>query len=233
MRVNPAPQSVPCRAILFDLDGVLASSIPAVERAWRAWAARVGLDGDALLRVVHGRRAVDTLRAVAPSLDLDAELAWLEHRESTDVAGVEALPGAAELLARLPVSRWAVVTSGSRPVARARLRAAGLREPAAFITAEDLTRGKPDPEGYLAAAARLGVPPAECLVVEDAPAGAAAARAAGMRLVALTTTHPADDFPDADLVVPTLAALTVDVPADAEAEGGAPLTVAAAEARAI
>ena len=227
----PATVTLSCRALLFDLDGVLADSIAAVERAWRAWAARVGADGDAVLRVVHGRRAVDTLRAVAPSLDVEAELAWLEHAESTDTADVVALPGAAALLARLarlPSARWAVVTSGTRPVARARLRAAGLPEPSVFVTAEELARGKPDPEGYLAAAARLGVAPGECVVVEDAPAGAAAARAGGMRLVALTTTHPAADFPHADLVVPTIAALAVEVPADA----GAPLTVAGGDVRA-
>jgi mannitol-1-/sugar-/sorbitol-6-phosphatase len=213
----PDTVTLACRALLFDLDGVLADSIAAVERAWRAWAARVGADGDAVLRVVHGRRAVDTLRAVAPSLDVAGELAWLEHQETTDTADVVALPGAAALLARLPATRWAVVTSGTRPVARARLRAAGLPEPTLFVTAEDIARGKPDPEGYLAAAARLGVAPAECVVVEDAAAGAAAARAGGMRLVALTTTHPAADFPHADLVVPTIAALAVDVPADSAA----------------
>jgi sugar-phosphatase len=223
---SPSPAAIRCRAILFDLDGVLADSIPAVERTWRAWAARVGLDADALLRVVHGRRAIDTLRAVAPSLDVDAELAWLDHREATDTTGVDALPGAAELLARLPASRWAVVTSGTQAVARARLRAAGLPEPPLLVAAEDITRGKPDPEGYLAAAARLGVGPAECVVVEDAPAGAAAARAGGMRLVALTTTHPAGDFPHADLVVPSLAALAVEVAAGEN--GAAPLTVGAA-----
>ena len=225
----PASRPLSCRAILFDLDGVLANSIPAVERAWRAWAERVGMDGDALMRVVHGRRAVDTVRAVAPSLDLAAELAWLERVEATDVAGVDALPGAAELLARLPADRWAVVTSGTRPVALARLRAAGLPEPPLLVAADEIRNGKPDPEGYLAAAARLGVPAAECLVIEDAPAGAAAARAGGMQLVALTTTPPAADFPDADLVVPTLAALGVDVPAD----GRAPLSVGAAETSAI
>jgi sugar-phosphatase len=219
MPTTSAPRTISCRAILFDLDGVLANSIPAVERAWRAWAARVGADGDAVLRIVHGRRAVDTLRTVAPSLDLATELAWLEHQETTDVADVVAIPGAAEVLARLPAGRWTVVTSGTRAVATARLRAAGLPVPALLVAAEDIARGKPDPEGYLTGAARLGVPPEECLVVEDAPPGAAAARAARMRLVALTTTHPASDFPDADLVVPTLAAVEVAVVPDGD---GAP-----------
>ncbi len=223
----PTIVTIPARALLFDLDGVLADSIAAVERAWRAWAARVGADGDAVLRVVHGRRAVDTLRTVAPTLDVVGERVWLEEQETIDTADVVAIPGAAELLARLPADRWAGVTSGTRPVARARLRAAGLPAPRLLITAEDITRGKPDPEGYLAAAARLGVAPAACVVVEDAPAGAAAARAGGMRLVALTTTHPADDFPHADVVVPTLAALALDVPADA----AAPLTLSGADQR--
>jgi sugar-phosphatase len=200
-----------CQAILFDLDGVLADSTAAVERQWRLFAGRHALDGDAVMRVVHGRRAVDSVRALVPHADLDAEIARLVAEETADTADVVALPGAAELLAALPPARWTVVTSGVRQVAEARLRAAGLPIPRHMIAADEITRGKPDPEGYLRGAAALGVAPADCVVVEDAPAGAAAARAAGMRLIALTTTHDAAAMAEADLVVPTLAAVEVRV----------------------
>jgi sugar-phosphatase len=198
-----------CQAILFDLDGVLADSTAAVERQWRVFAARHALDGDAVMRVVHGRRAVDSVRALVPHADLDAEIARLIVQETTDTADVVALPGAAELLAALPPERWTVVTSGVRQVAEARLRAAGLPIPRHMVAADEITRGKPDPEGYLRGAEALGVAPADCVVVEDAPAGAEAARAAGAKLVALTTTHDAAAMAGADLVVPTLAAVAV------------------------
>ena len=199
------------RALLFDLDGVLADSTASVEAHWRRWAEYHGMDADALLRVVHGRRAVDTIRAVAPHLDADAELAVLATAEAGDTAGVVASPGAAALLGQLPPTAWAVVTSGVRAVAEARLRACGLPDPPLLIAADEIVRGKPDPEGYLAAAARLGRRPDECVVVEDAPAGVAAARAAGMGCVALTTTHRAEEVADAALVVPSLAELRVEV----------------------
>ena len=209
-----------CRALLFDLDGVLADSTASVVHHWRAWAARHGLDGDALIRVVHGRRAIDIIREAAPALDAGAELAALAAAESADTVGVEAMPGAAALLARLPVGHWAVVTSGTRAVALARLRAGALPVPPLLVAADEIERGKPDPEGYLTAARRLTEAPADCVVIEDAPAGVAAARAAGMRCVALTTTHEAAALAGADLIVPTLAALRVEV---APAGVGAPV----------
>jgi len=212
--VSPMPTTLICQAMLFDLDGVLADSIAAVERAWRTFAARHGLDSDAILPRVHGRRAVDSVRALAPHADVDAEIAWLEAMEAADTSDVIALPGAAELLRALPPARWTVVTSGTRPVAEARLRAAGLPIPRHLVAADEITHGKPNPEGYLRGAASLGVAPADCVVVEDAPAGAAAARAAGMGLVALTTTHDAAAMAGADLVVPTLAALDVSAGGD-------------------
>ncbi|HEU4629015.1 MAG TPA: HAD-IA family hydrolase, partial [Gemmatimonadaceae bacterium] len=215
----PHPGLLRCRALLFDLDGVLADSTASVERHWRGWAGRHGLDADALMRRVHGRRAVDIIRETLPALDAEAELAELAAAESTDTAGVVALPGAAALLARLPTGRWAVVTSGTRAVALARLRACGLPEPPLLVAADEIARGKPDPEGYLTAARRLGEAPGDCVVVEDAPAGVAAARAAGMRCVALTTTHEAAALADAALIVPSLAALRVEVAADAGMAG--------------
>lgn len=215
-----------CRALLFDLDGVLADSTASVEHHWRAWAERHGLDPDALLHVVHGRRAIDTIREVAPTLDAEAELAALVAAEAGDTAGVTASPGAAALLPRLPAGAWAVVTSGVRAVALARLHAGGLPLPPLLVPADEIARGKPDPEGYLTAAARLGVAPADCVVFEDAPAGVAAARAAGMRCVALTTTHAASALTNADRIAPSLAGVQVTV--ESTGDGGARFTVAVA-----
>ncbi len=196
-------------AILFDLDGVLADSTPSVTRAWSAWARRVGLEPDWLLRRVHGRRAIDTIRAVRPELDAESELATLVADETTDNADVVEIPGARALVSALPADRWAIVTSGLLPVATARLVAAGVPLPRIMVTAESISRGKPDPEAYLKGAAELGVAPADCLVVEDAPAGAAAARAAGMRLLGLATTHTAAELEPADLIVPDLTHVTI------------------------
>ncbi|HEU4720143.1 MAG TPA: HAD-IA family hydrolase [Gemmatimonadaceae bacterium] len=198
-------------ALLFDLDGVLADSTPSVTRAWSAWARRVGLDPEELLPKVHGRRAIETIRAARPDLDAEAELATIVADETTDNDDTEQIPGARELVSSLPADAWAIVTSGLRPVATARLVAARIPIPRVMITAESIERGKPNPECYLKGAEALGVDPRDCVVVEDAPAGAAAARAAGMRLVALTTTHAAPQLEPADLVVPDLSHVTVRV----------------------
>jgi sugar-phosphatase len=198
-------------AILFDLDGVLADSTRSVTRAWSAWARRVGLDPEELMPKVHGRRAIETIRSVRPELDAEAELATLVADEATDNADTVEIPGAGALVRSLPAGSWAIVTSGLRDVAAARLVAAGIPIPDVMITAESIERGKPDPDCYLKGAAALGVLPADCVVVEDAPIGAAAARAAGMRLVALTTTHSGDQLEPAELIVPDLTHLTVRV----------------------
>jgi mannitol-1-/sugar-/sorbitol-6-phosphatase len=196
-------------ALLFDLDGVLADSTPSVIRAWSAWARRVGIEPDELLPKVHGRRAIETIRAARPDLDAEAELATLVADETTDNADTEEIPGARALVSSLPPDAWAIVTSGLREVATARLVAAGIPIPRVMITAESIERGKPDPDCYLKGAEALGVAPQDCVVVEDAPIGATAARAAGMRLIALTTTHRADQLEPADLVVPDLTHVTV------------------------
>jgi len=203
------PLPLVATALLFDLDGVLADSTPSVTRAWSAWARRVGLDPDELLPKVHGRRAIETIRSVRPELDAEAELASLVADETTDNDDTEEIPGARALVSALPPEAWAIVTSGLREVATARLVAARIPLPRVMITAESIERGKPDPECYLKGATALGVDPAECVVVEDAPIGAAAARAAGMRLVALTTTHRREQLEPADLIVPDLTHLTV------------------------
>ncbi len=187
-----------CDALLFDLDGVLVDSSACIERHWRRWAVRHGLDVEALLAHLHGRRMVDLIRDCAPHLDAAAEATRLAFEEGTDTEGVRAFEGAAEMLRSLPPDAWAVVTSGNRITATTRLRHTGLPWPKVLVTADDVRRGKPDPEPYLTAAARLGVAPERCLVLEDAPAGIDAAKAAGMSALALTTTHPPGAFPHAD-----------------------------------
>jgi sugar-phosphatase len=187
-------------AILFDCDGVLVDSAASVERAWRGWAAARGLDADDVMAIAHGRRTEDTLRELGFSADLAVEVDRVEGAEIADTSDVTVFPGAAAALATLPPEAWAVVTSGTRGLATARLAAAGLPLPAVLVTADDVAAGKPDPEGYLEAARRLGVPPADCLVIEDAPAGVQAALAAGMRVVALQTTHAADELAAATFV---------------------------------
>ena len=158
-----------------------------------------------VLAEAHGRRTQDTIRAVAPWLDVEAETRGLEAGESDDTDGVVALPGAASLLESLPADRWAVATSGSRRLATTRLAHGGLPLPRVLVTAEDVERGKPDPQPYLAAAAALGVEPSRCLVVEDAPAGIAAGKAAGAAVLAVTTTFPASELGAADYLAPSLA----------------------------
>jgi sugar-phosphatase len=198
-----------CRALLFDLDGVLVDSRRVVERVWHRWAHAHGFDPAAFLAIAHGRRTSETLRLVAPDLDWRAEVAALDRMEETDTEGLVAEPAAAALLDGLPPSAWAIVTSGSRAVARLRLTAARLRLPRILVTGDDVEHGKPDPEGYRLAAARLDVPPGDCVVVEDAPPGIAAAKAAGMRVLAVLTTHHAHHLAGADACITGLGALGV------------------------
>jgi len=177
-------------AFLFDMDGTILSSILATERVWSSWARGHGLDVDAMLPTIHGVRAVDTIRRLAiPGVDPEAEARVLLDLELKDVGGIEAIRGAGHFLGSLPVHRWAVVTSAPRALALRRIAAAGLPVPAVMITAEDVARGKPAPDCFLLAAERLGVEPKTCLIFEDAPAGIAAAEAAGARVMVVTATH--------------------------------------------
>jgi sugar-phosphatase len=181
------------RAILSDLDGVLVDSHASVMRAWRWWARGHGIEADPDEWVEHGRPSGSVIGELRPDLDEHAEAAAIDARQTRDVEGVVALPGAAELLGAGGPRPLAVVTSGVVPLATARLRAAGLDVPEVLVTPERVRRGKPDPEPYLLAARDLGVEPADCVVLEDAPAGVAAGRAAGMHVVGITTTlAPAD-----------------------------------------
>lgn len=185
--------------VLSDLDGVLVDSAGSVERAWRWWAQRHGLDAAAVLANVHGTPSQETIRRLAPELDAGAESRVIEARQARDGEDVVALAGARRLLAE--VRPLAVVTSGTVLLARARLRAAGLvLGDVPLITIERVARGKPAPDAYLLGARELGLEPARCTVLEDAPAGVAAGRAAGMRVVGLTTTHAAGELRQADVL---------------------------------
>jgi sugar-phosphatase len=197
-----------CRAILFDLDGVLVDSAAYIEEQWRRWAIGKQLPAEPFLRVCHGRRAVETIRLAAPHLDAEAEVAAFRPESSGNMLTIQPIEGAARLLEALPADCWAVATSGPRKDAAERLRCAGLPSPQVLICAEDVARGKPNPDVYLNAAASLGVDPADCLVIEDAPAGVQAARAAGMPVIALTTTHGRAELP-ADAWATSLAPLRI------------------------
>jgi sugar-phosphatase len=191
-------------AVLFDLDGVLVESREATERVWRDWAARNGIDEAELVSAMHGVRSVEVVRALRPELDAVREAEAIEALQAEDVEGLRTIPGAAEALRALRQDRVAVVTSGTRPLAEARLEAVGITPPAVMVYAGDVARGKPDPEGYLTAAGRLGIDPAEALVVEDSPPGIEAGRAAGAATVGLTSTHAAAELGRADVVIGTL-----------------------------
>src|SRR5262244_2349612 len=169
-----------CSAVLFDLDGVLVDSTPAVERVWRGWASEHGLDPDFVMQWTHVRRSIETIRRVAPSLDAPKENLKVERREIEDLEGVHAIEGAADLLAAMPPGHWTVVTSATRELADARMRYVNLPLPKDAITAELVEQGTPHPEPYLKGAALLCFAPNECLVIEDTAAGIASAKAAGM-----------------------------------------------------
>jgi sugar-phosphatase len=204
--------------LLFDLDGVLVDSTDCIHNTWRQWAVRHDMDSEAVHDRIHGRRAHETLRDLAPDLDADAELRALLAHESTATDGLYSVEGAATLLESLAGARWAVVTSGPRAVATHRLRHVGLDAPRVMVCAEDVRQGKPNPEGYLRAATLLGVAPNECVVVEDAPAGVAAARAAGMRVIALATTHDPESLGDAEIVLDRLSELHLHALTDGSIE---------------
>lgn len=200
-----------CEAVLFDLDGVLVDSTRSVEQAWRTWAERHALDAARILESAHGRRAEEIVRLFAPHLDAEAEAEKLEQAEIEDASGVVRMEGADALLAVLPPESWAVVTSGTHALATARLRQTGLPLPRVLVCAEDVENGKPDPECYLKAVELLEVAPERCSVVEDAPAGVEAARAAGIAVIAVATTHSTSELSDADAVTANLSHVRLDV----------------------
>lgn len=200
-----------CSAILFDLDGVLCDSTRQVDREWREWAARKGVDGDAVMAIAHGVRTIEVIRQVAPHLDAEAEAAAIEDHEAHDQRGVTVMPGAADLLKSIPDGRWAVVTSGSRLLATHRLPYCGLPVPEVLVTSDDVVNGKPHPEPYLMGAERLGFRPAECLVIEDAPAGIQSAHAGGMKVIGMASTYGTERLAKADAVVQKLGRIQVSL----------------------
>jgi sugar-phosphatase len=193
--------AIRCSAVLFDLDGVLIDSTPAVARVWHRWAVDHGLDPENVVRMAHGRPSRTTIRELLPKADIDIDIERedreVERREMEDLDGVVLLPGARQLLNILPPERWTIATSCTRPLAEVRLRAAGLPIPKTMITSSDVKIGKPDPEPYLKAAAKLGVAASDCIVVEDAPAGVRAGKAAGARVIAFLTTMIRRDLENA------------------------------------
>jgi sugar-phosphatase len=213
-----------CSAMLFDLDGVLIDSTPAVERVWHRWAVEHGFDPEAVVRMAHGRPSRSTIRELLPNSDIAREDHEVERREMEDLDGVVLLPGAQKLLNALPPERWTIATSCTRPLAEVRLRAAFLPVPKAMITSSDVKIGKPDPEPYLKAAAKLGFAASDCIVVEDAPAGVRAGKAAGARVIAFLTTMIRRDLEDAgaDWIVQNCA----DITASSDGEHGLQLKVA-------
>jgi sugar-phosphatase len=201
-------------AVLFDIDGTLVDSTGAVERTWRSWAATHGIDAEEILAVCHGRRTEDTVAMFLPVEQRSAAVVQLEQLELADLDDVVALPGSQALLRSVKPDRRAAVTSGSSALMRARLASAGLPVPDVLVSAEDVEAGKPDPEGYLKAAAALGRDIGRCLVIEDAPAGIAAGRAAGARVLAVATSHSASELASADGVVADLTACIVEQTTD-------------------
>ena len=202
-----------CRGVLFDLDGVLVDSTPAVARVWASWAHEHGFrDPDEIVRIAHGRPSIMTIRELLPHADHEAENHEVERREIADTDGVIPLPGAMELLQTLPLESWAIVTSCTRPLAGVRIAAAGLPKPKHLVTATDVLHGKPNPEPYLKGAELLGLAAAECVVKEDAPAGIRAGKTAGARVVALRTTAADAELLDAgaDWIVDDCSGLSFD-----------------------
>jgi sugar-phosphatase len=204
------------------MDGVLIDSTPAVERVWRRWALEHGFNPEEVVARAHGRPSLTTVREYLPNADHQAENREVERREIEDIEGVIPLPGALDLLASLPADRWTIVTSATLALAQVRLRAAGLPQPQRWITSNDVTRGKPHPEPYLKAAKLLGFPPAECIPVEDVPAGVQSGKAAGARVIALQTTVPASTLREAgaDWILRTCADIRL-----VDAEAGLRLTL--------
>jgi sugar-phosphatase len=219
-----------CRAVIFDLDGVLIDSSAVVQRQWQRWTAEHGLDPNQALNVMGGQRLVEIIRHVAPHLNAKDEANRLAAWEAADTDGLCEIEGASQLINALPKGAWAVVTSGNRNTALTRLKYASLPMPDVLVTADDVTQGKPHPEPYLSAAERLGIPPPGCLAVEDAPAGVEAARAAEMRVIAVATTHAPDALERADAIAADVSDIQIlTIGDEADQRGGRPLRLSVSQ----
>jgi mannitol-1-/sugar-/sorbitol-6-phosphatase len=214
--IAASPVQVRCKGILFDMDGVLISSVGSVERSWTRWSQMRGIDPAYALGLIHGRRAIECVALLRPDLDSGEELKLIEDIELSDGQGIAVLPGVMELIGALPRGRWTVVTSATVRLARLRLAGSGFPVPDRLVTAETVTEGKPNPAPYLAGAALLGYEPSECVVFEDSASGVAAGCAAGCVVVATTFSHEAEHLECADYLVRDLSEVRVSVPAGGE-----------------
>jgi sugar-phosphatase len=206
-----SPIQISCQAVLFDMDGILISSVASVERSWTKWALLRGIDPETAIRAAHGCRAIETVAQLRPDLDSTAELKLIEEIELADGKGLDVLPGVLNLLATLPPNRWTVVTSATERLARLRLALSGIPVPEHIVHADSVTEGKPNPAPFLAGAALLGFAPQECVVFEDSSSGAAAGRAAGCTVVATPFSHSVASLGAAHYLVKDLTGVAVTV----------------------
>jgi sugar-phosphatase len=215
--LSPLPSStslsvtVLCKGVLFDMDGILISSLGSVERSWRTWGLARGIDPATAIHTAHGCRAIETIRKLRPDLNDEAELKYVEDLEIADNEGLAVLPGVLHLLAALPTHRWTVVTSATERLARVRMAMGGIPVPESIITADHVTSGKPHPEPYLRGAAILGLPAAECVVFEDSASGTKAGRASGCTVIGTTFSHSIEELSAAHYLVTDLTGFTVEV----------------------
>jgi sugar-phosphatase len=209
-----SPVVIRCKGVLFDMDGILISSLGSVERSWTKWAEMRGIDPAHAISVAHGCRSIETVALLRPDLDSQAENDIVEELEIADTEGVSILPGVKALLAALPADRWTVVTSATRPLAEVRLKAGGIPVPKKYVTADDVSDGKPHPAPYLAGAAVLGLAPGECVVFEDAASGTKAGRAAGCTVIGTTFSHAIEALSAAHYLVEDVTGIEVTAVAD-------------------
>src|ERR1700733_911162 len=207
--VASSPVEIRCKGVLFDMDGILISSIGSVERSWTKWAELRGVDPEYACKTAHGRRAIETAALLRPDLDSEAELRLIEDIELADGEGLDVLPGVLKLLRAIPDGRWTVVTSATERLARMRLAQAGIPVPERLVTADDVTQGKPDPAPYLPGAALLRLPAEECVVFEDAESGTLAGRAAGCTVIATTFSHDVESLRAAHYLIEDVTGVTV------------------------
>ena len=218
--VSSSPVVLRCQGILFDMDGILISSLASVERSWTKWANLRGLNPAHVLSVIHGRRAIESAAELRPDLDPGAELKLIEEIECADGDGIEILPGVKELLSALPAHRWTVVTSATEKLARTRLALIGLPLPERLITADSVPQGKPHPAPYLEGAKLLGFAPESCVVFEDSASGVLAGEAAGCTVIGTTFSHSPEELAAAHYLVRDLTQIDVEV-----SEAGLELTL--------
>lgn len=213
MAASPAPSSASpvtlrCKGVLFDMDGILISSLGSVERSWTKWACSRGIDPDYAISIVHGRRSIESIALLRPDLDSAGENKIIEDMECEDNEGLRVLPGVQQLLTALPAERWTVVTSATEKLARVRLAVGGIPIPPRFVHGDSVTEGKPNPAPFLTGAALLGLDPNDCVVFEDSASGVAAGRAAGCTVIATTFSHDAESLSAADYLVADLKAIS-------------------------